>query len=84
MKIINSGVTYDIYPDDLKSFDQLPAEYYIVRFSMKSGFYLERYYEFCIPDSKIYGIHMEKVKKVMTSFRLLTGILALYSVVIRE
>ncbi len=69
MKIINSGVTYDIYPDDLKSFDQLPAEYYIVRFSMKSGFYLERYYEFRIPDSKIYGIHMEKVKKVMTSFR---------------
>ena len=70
MKVINTGTKYDIYPDDLKSYDKLPAEYYIVRFNPKHGFYLEQYYEFTIPDSKIYGVHLEKVNKVLSSYKV--------------
>ena len=46
MKVISTGSQFDIYPDDLQSYDRLPADYYMVRFSNKSGFSLERYYEF--------------------------------------
>ena len=69
MKIISTGSIFNLYPDDMRSFDKLPADYYVVRFNMNTGFYLEKYYEFIIPDAKIYGVHMEKVKKVLTSYK---------------
>jgi len=68
MKVISTGSKYDIYPDDLKSYDRLPADYYMVRFHPKKGFYLEKYSEFQMTESKIYGIHLEKVNKVLESF----------------
>ena len=68
MKIISTGSKFDIYPDDLQSYDLLPADYYVVRFHSKKGFYLEKYSEFQMTESKIYGIHLEKVHKVLKSF----------------
>lgn len=68
MKVISTGSKFDIYPDDLRSFDLLPADYYVVRFNPKKGFYLEKYSEFQMTESKIYGVHLEKVYKVLTSF----------------
>ena len=68
MKVISTGSKFDIYPDDLKSFDRLPANYYVVRFHPKKGFYLEKYTEFQMTESKIYGIHLEKVHKVLKLF----------------
>ena len=70
MKVINTGVRFDIYPDNLKSFNELPADYYVVRFSEKEGFFLEQYTEFVISDAKIYGIQPKKVEKVINTFRL--------------
>ena len=64
MKVISTGAKYNIYPDDLRSYDQLPSDYYVVRYSEKEGFFLERYNEFKITDAKVYGIHLEKEKKV--------------------
>ena len=70
MKVINTGVRFDIYPDNLKSYNELPADYYVVRFSEKEGFFLEQYTEFVISDAKIYGIQPKKVGKVINTFRL--------------
>jgi hypothetical protein len=68
MKVISTGSKFDIYPDDLKSFDKLPADYYIVRFNPKAGFFLEKYSEFQMTETKIYGVHLDKVEKVIASF----------------
>ncbi len=70
MKVISTGSEFDIFPDDLKSFDSLPAGYYNIRFSVNKGFWLEKYPEFAITDVKIYGLHIHKVNKVMNSFRI--------------
>ena len=70
MKVISTGSKFDIYPDDLKSYDYLPPSYYVVRYSDKGGFWMEKYSEFAITDAKVYGIHYQKVDKVMNSFRL--------------
>ena len=67
MKIINTGSIYNLYPDDLKTFDQLPAKNYVVRFAKMTGFYLEEYSEINIKE-KIYGVHMEKINKVLIAF----------------
>ena len=69
MKVISTGSKYDIYPDDLKSYDRLPTDYYVVRYSDKQGFFLEKYLEFRITDKKIYGLHYEKADKVIDAFR---------------
>lgn len=69
MKVISTGSKFDIYPDDLKSYDKLPADYYVVRYIEKQGaFFLEKYSEFKITDTKIYGIHEQKADKVLDSF----------------
>lgn len=66
--ICQGGSTYDIFDDSLKVYEQLPAQPYIVRFSDKRGFYLEKYPNFEITESKIYGVHMAKVQKVINAF----------------
>ena len=69
MKVISTGSIFKIYPDDLRSYDELPADYYVVRWN-KEGFFLEKYAEFKITDSKIYGTHLQKAEKVLNSFGL--------------
>lgn len=68
MRAISHGNIYDIYDDSLKTYEQLPVQSYVVRFSQNKGFYLEKYIEIEIPETKIYGIHPEKVHKVVHTF----------------
>jgi len=68
MKAISNGDVYDIYSDSLRVYDQLPTQTYVVRFSDNRGFFLEKYTNMEITESKIYGIHTEKVFKVLNSF----------------
>lgn len=68
MRAISHGNIYDIYDDSLKTYDQLPVLTYVVRFSQNKGFYLEKYVEMDITESKVYGVHLEKVFKVLKSF----------------
>lgn len=70
MKTINIGNQFEIYDDSLKVFDQLPTQVYIVRFSKMMGFYLERYPDIKINEDKVYGVHINKVQKVMRSFKM--------------
>lgn len=68
MKIINSGSRYEIYGDDLKTLDKLPAQFYSVEFHKMMGFFLDKHADIEIKESKIYGVHMSKVKKVLRAF----------------
>ena len=69
MKAINRGDnTYDIFDDTMQVFEKLPAQPYIVRFSEIRGFFLEKYNDMEIKEPKVYGVHTEKVNKVMNMF----------------
>lgn len=69
MKAISQGDnTYDIFDDSLRVYDKLPAQPYVVRFSDRRGFYLSKYTEMDINEEKVYGVHLDKVNKVMNSF----------------
>ena len=69
MKTINTGNIYEIFDDTLKTFDKLPTQTYVVRFSNNQGFFLEKYTDIEIKENKVYGVHLEKVHKVMNSFK---------------
>lgn len=68
MRVISSGNTYEVFDDSLKTYDKFPVQTYVVRFSKFKGFYLEKYMDIEIKEDKIYGVHMEKVEKVLRSF----------------
>ena len=69
MKAIKIGTKIEIYNDTVMTFNELPARTYIVRFEKMSGFYLDEYAEAEIKEDKIYGEHMNKVKKVLRTYR---------------
>lgn len=68
MKTIKIGKRYEIYDDAIETNDNLPAKSYNVRFSKMSGFYLEESSEIEIKEDKIYGVHLDKVYKVLSNF----------------
>lgn len=71
MKVINTGNKYVIYDDSLKTCDQLPAQNYLVNFHPMQGFYLSKYSDIEI-NEKVYGVHEEKVNKVLNTFNIYT------------
>ena len=64
MRAISYGNSYEIFDDSLKTYDKLPIQNFIVRFSQTKGFYLEKYSDIEIKENKIYGVHLEKIDKV--------------------
>ena len=69
MKAIKIGTRIEIYNDTVMTFNELPARTYIVRFEKMSGFYLDEYAETEIKEDKIYGEHMNKVRKVLRTYK---------------
>ena len=69
MQVVNTGNTYKIYDNSLRTFNQLPAQAYLVNFDKMSGFYLSTFDDIVI-NEKIYGVHMEKCQKVLKSFEI--------------
>ena len=67
MKVINTGNRYEIHSDMMKTHDQLPAQVYSVAFDKMRGFALYRHADIEI-NEKVYGVHEEKVEKVLRSF----------------
>ena len=66
MKAINVGDnTYDIFDDTMQVYNELPAQSYVVRFSERRGFFLEKYNDMDVKEPKVYGVHEEKVNKVL-------------------
>lgn len=68
MKIVNYGENFEIYGDNLKTFDKLPAATYKINFHMMSGFSLVKVDDFKTIEDKIYGNHKEKIQKVLRSY----------------
>lgn len=68
MKVISSGNSYEVFDDTLKTYEKFPTQSYVVRFSQFKGFYLEKYVDIEVKEDKVYGVHIEKVNKVLNSF----------------
>lgn len=68
MKIINTGYKFKIYNDGMQTYDNLPAQMYTADFNQDEGFYLTKYHENIEISEKVYGIHHQKVSKVLSSF----------------
>ena len=67
MNIVNTGDSYRIYSDALKTFNVLPAQTYTVCFHPQQGFWLEYFPNLEITE-KIYGTHLKNVERVYASF----------------
>ena len=70
MKIVSTNNRYDVYDDTLRTYDELPAQVYIVRFIKMQGFFLEKYDGLAVGEEKIYGVHESKTEKVMSAFEI--------------
>lgn len=67
MKTIQIGNRFEIYDDNLCTHERLPAKTYTVKFEKMTGFYLELHSPLSVGE-KIYGIHQQKVDKVLNAF----------------
>lgn len=70
MKTIKIGSRYEIYDDNIETFDELPAKTYSIRFANMSGFFLEEHSDLGVRE-KVYGPHTQKAEKVLRSFSLM-------------
>ncbi|UBH21938.1 ATP-binding protein [Macrococcus armenti] len=68
MKVINYGNTFEIYENELQTYDKLPAQTYLVKFNPMAGFSLRRVTDFEQREEKLYGTHTQKITKVMDAF----------------
>lgn len=69
MNIIKAGSQYQIYGEDLITYDKLPVRSYDVAFHKMQGFFLVARPDLVVKEEKVYGNHKQKVQKVMRSFR---------------
>lgn len=70
MQIVNTGNIYRIYDNSVKTSNQLEPKSYQVEFDPRSGFFLSSYDDEIEVSEKVYGVHLEKVEKVLNSFKL--------------
>ena len=68
MNIVNTGTTYRIFDESLKTFDSLPNGTYEIGFHPMQGFWLTKVEQPIIKEAKIYGNSPEKVDKVFRGF----------------
>lgn len=68
MKIISTSNDYIIYGDDLKAYDKLPTQTYVVNFSKMSGFSIKKRENLECNEEKIYGVHLGKISKAIKAF----------------
>lgn len=67
MNVVNTGITYQIFGEDLSTYDKLPVKVYEVGFNKQQGFFLTSRSDFEIKE-KIYGNCDKKVDKVLRGF----------------
>ena len=71
MHIVESGKRYRIFNNAITTYDQLPPKTYRVDYDPETRiFSLLEAHDFEIPETKIYGQHLDKVKKVCNSLMI--------------
>ena len=70
MKVVNVGREYTVHDDSLKTYNELPAQVYRLRFNKFKGFYFESCSDFEIKEPKIYGELRSKVDKTFKGFEI--------------
>lgn len=68
MRVINTGNRYQIHDSSMRTFDILPTQTYNVCFSKQQGWFLQKYTDDISVTEKIYGVHINKVNKVLSAF----------------
>lgn len=68
MKVITTGSTHRIYPDDLKTSDELKVGVYQVNFSPQTGFSLSDAPALEAGEEKIYGPHQSRVDRILNAY----------------
>ena len=68
MNIVNTGTQYRIYGEALKTFTELPAQTYVIGFHPQMGFWLESHHDLDTNETKVYGSHETRARKVLNSF----------------
>jgi len=68
MNVINAGSRYQIYGEDVKTYQKLPVGTYLVNFHPMQGFSLSIRNDLEVTEDKIYGNSMTKVMKVIRSY----------------
>ncbi|MBP3633373.1 MAG: ATP-binding protein [Oscillospiraceae bacterium] len=67
MRVIKSGTQYSIYDNSIETFDRLPVGTYAVGYNQNEGCFLIQRANIAVTE-KTYGVHNQKVRKVMDSF----------------
>lgn len=68
MKVIQNGFRFNIYDNSMINYDFLPPQAYQLEYSREEGIYLRKHPNIEI-NEKVYGVHTEKVNKILNSFK---------------
>lgn len=68
MNVVQAGSNFQIYGEDIKSYDKLPVGTYEISFHKMMGFFLTSHSDLLVKEDKVYGNSEEKVDKILRSF----------------
>ena len=67
MRVVNNGNQYHVYNNSVQLFNGLPKGVYQVEFDEMTGYSLSQHKDMEVSE-KVYGVHIDKVNKVIKSF----------------
>lgn len=68
MNIVNAGSRYQVYGEDVKTYNELPVATYTVSFHPQMGFWLTKHNDLSVNEGTIYGNHARRAEKILKSF----------------
>ena len=69
MKVVNTGSTLRIFPDDLTVTDTIPVGTYQIQFNEMMGYSLVKTNDF-VHTGRVYGDHLNLVDKILSRYEL--------------